>query len=395
MDQKKIGSFLKMLRSEKGITQEQLAEHFHISGRTVSRWETGTNMPDISIITELADFYDVDVRELIEGERKNMNEEIKDVAEKMADYAGAEKGRLFKWVRVISLIGTALMTIIIIIQFFTYEPNIFRSILILLSFLALIAMAVTTLYANGILGKVIKKRGFVIATRIIVIALIVLSARFVIATALVVGIATYDYVKPYSQVKGTDNYDKKAIINEYGSDLDSGLYVFPDNVDNALSTEFSSSLKTGLFDTDGSIFLEATYSPEDYDKEIERLSNISYTVFDTYYEDSDYHIGKIIYDTDMYNYPAYIASDGFDHVYEYALADKENDRIVYVLLSYPDVTDVSLVTKLDYLKKDKTAYIIHESTLDRFSIYSFSFREGIWSDYTSDDEGRTPLGKER
>lgn len=41
MDQKKIGEFLRTLRKEKGLTQEQLAEEFNVSGRTVSRWETG------------------------------------------------------------------------------------------------------------------------------------------------------------------------------------------------------------------------------------------------------------------------------------------------------------------------------------------------------------------
>lgn len=41
MDTKKIGEFLKILRREKGLAQEQLAEILHVSGRTVSRWETG------------------------------------------------------------------------------------------------------------------------------------------------------------------------------------------------------------------------------------------------------------------------------------------------------------------------------------------------------------------
>ena len=41
MDQKKIGRFLKELRKEKVITQEQLDEKIKVSGRTVSRWETG------------------------------------------------------------------------------------------------------------------------------------------------------------------------------------------------------------------------------------------------------------------------------------------------------------------------------------------------------------------
>ena len=39
MEQQKIGIFLKQLRKEKGLTQEQFAEHFYISSRTVSRWE--------------------------------------------------------------------------------------------------------------------------------------------------------------------------------------------------------------------------------------------------------------------------------------------------------------------------------------------------------------------
>ena len=53
MDQKKTGYFLKQLRNEKKLTQEQLAEKFQITSRTVSRWETGSNMPDISMLLEL------------------------------------------------------------------------------------------------------------------------------------------------------------------------------------------------------------------------------------------------------------------------------------------------------------------------------------------------------
>ena len=80
MDQMKIGAFLKKLRKEKNLTQEQLAEQFNVSGRTVSRWETGINMPDISILVNLAEFYNVGIPEIIDGERKGekMNEEVKE-----------------------------------------------------------------------------------------------------------------------------------------------------------------------------------------------------------------------------------------------------------------------------------------------------------------------------
>ena len=93
MDQKKIGSFLKELRKEKGLTQEQLAERLKVSSRSVSRWETGNNMPDLSILVELSDFYNLDIKEIIDGERKseNMEKETKDTLLKVAEYSQLEK----------------------------------------------------------------------------------------------------------------------------------------------------------------------------------------------------------------------------------------------------------------------------------------------------------------
>ena len=44
MNQQKIGAFLKVLRKQKGLTQEQIAEKFNVSNRTVSRWENGGSL---------------------------------------------------------------------------------------------------------------------------------------------------------------------------------------------------------------------------------------------------------------------------------------------------------------------------------------------------------------
>lgn len=92
MDQKKIGLFLKELRNEKRLTQEALAEELNVSGRTISRWETGSNLPDISLLVALSEFYQVSIPEIIDGRRKgeSMNSEAKDTAVKMAEYSQNE-----------------------------------------------------------------------------------------------------------------------------------------------------------------------------------------------------------------------------------------------------------------------------------------------------------------
>lgn len=61
MNQEKIGDFLRALRIEKNLTQDQLAEKLNVSNQTISRWETGRNMPDLSILIEITEFYQVDI----------------------------------------------------------------------------------------------------------------------------------------------------------------------------------------------------------------------------------------------------------------------------------------------------------------------------------------------
>lgn len=111
MDQEKIGRFLKTLRKEKGLTQEKVAETFHVAGRTVSRWETGSNMPDLSMLVELADYYGVDVRELMDGERKRekMDGEAKDAFVKAAEYG--EMGKKLEKQKLRQILGAVLMAV--------------------------------------------------------------------------------------------------------------------------------------------------------------------------------------------------------------------------------------------------------------------------------------------
>lgn len=69
MNQEVIGSFIAKCRKEKGLTQMQLAEKLNITNRAVSKWETGKSLPDISVMPELCEIFDITVNELLSGER--------------------------------------------------------------------------------------------------------------------------------------------------------------------------------------------------------------------------------------------------------------------------------------------------------------------------------------
>jgi transcriptional regulator with XRE-family HTH domain len=119
IDQIKIGGFLRDLRKEKELTQEQLAEKFGVSSRSVSRWENGNTMPDLSILVELADFYEVDIKEIIDGERKSeiMNKEEKETLQKVADYAEAEKKLVVRRKCTVTCVGTLVFAFCIMIGY--------------------------------------------------------------------------------------------------------------------------------------------------------------------------------------------------------------------------------------------------------------------------------------
>lgn len=68
-DQKKTGEFIAAMRREKGVTQRDMAEALGISDKTVSKWETGRGMPDVSLMLPLCAFLDISVNELLAGER--------------------------------------------------------------------------------------------------------------------------------------------------------------------------------------------------------------------------------------------------------------------------------------------------------------------------------------
>ena len=80
MNQEKIGKFIASLRKEKNITQEELSEILGVNVKSVSRWENGKTMPDLSLLPILSNELNVEISELLNGRRMTKEEliELKD-----------------------------------------------------------------------------------------------------------------------------------------------------------------------------------------------------------------------------------------------------------------------------------------------------------------------------
>lgn len=70
MNSDNIGKFIKQLREEKGLTQEELASKVHIGREAVSKWERGKTSPDSSVLLILSEIFNVTINEILIGERK-------------------------------------------------------------------------------------------------------------------------------------------------------------------------------------------------------------------------------------------------------------------------------------------------------------------------------------
>ncbi len=352
LDQKKTGQFLKSLRNEKGLTQEQLAKQFNVSNRSVSRWETGTNLPDISLLVEIADFYDVDVREIIDGERKSemMDKETKEVAEKMAVYAGNEKGRLLRGVQIAGIAGVCVTLIALVLQIIAYDinnPDLKRSSAILMTFLAFVAMSIITLYVTGILKRISKHRKLVIAIRVTIIVLLSVVTHYIVVGFLLLGMfAAMFYsakIKTTNDISDYNTYIHDGKPNsEYTMGKQPIFDIFPETID-VPADDFQITYYNP-WDPQYLVYMTLDYG-DAYDEEMARLEAIGIEEYEGIYtvtgEPEGYDI--VAMDSDEYN--------GF--VYAMIPENKDgNTKITYcaiVFCNYFLDLDVHEYMKEEYL----------------------------------------------
>ena len=75
MNQQKVGEFIKKLRKENHLTQAEFAEKYGITYQAVSNWEHGKNLPDIALLKQIADDFNVSIDELLGSEKKPLKKD--------------------------------------------------------------------------------------------------------------------------------------------------------------------------------------------------------------------------------------------------------------------------------------------------------------------------------
>lgn len=71
MNQERIGQFIKKIRQDNNLTQKEFADKLGVTFQAVSKWENGKNVPDIAILKQISDDFNVDISEILDGEKKN------------------------------------------------------------------------------------------------------------------------------------------------------------------------------------------------------------------------------------------------------------------------------------------------------------------------------------
>ena len=124
MDQQKIGQFIAEMRKEQGLTQRALAEKLLITDKTVSKWECGNGLPDVSLMMPLCEILQVNVNELLTGKRLHPSEYQKNAEDNLMKLMEEkEHAKRSLWLGIIAVITTLLagLTLITIAGYFDLE----------------------------------------------------------------------------------------------------------------------------------------------------------------------------------------------------------------------------------------------------------------------------------
>ena len=104
MNQEKIGKFISECRKKKKLTQSELAEELGVTDRSVSNWENGKNMPDLSLFKPLCEILNITINELLSGEKLSKEDYQEKFEENIVNTIDYSSKKVNKYSQLLSLI---------------------------------------------------------------------------------------------------------------------------------------------------------------------------------------------------------------------------------------------------------------------------------------------------
>ena len=172
-----------------------------------------------------------------------------------------------------------------------------------------------------------------------------------------------------------DLFEEYKTILLADDELQSGLYVFPEKLQmDSEDTNVMYVCQEQTYENSYEILLKVQYSDSKYQEEIKRLSEVQCEVKTT----DGSKINKIKYTEDDFQYPAYVAIQGCNQSYEYALLDEERKEIVYVFCKSLDYFNIpTQYVPKEYTEADNTM----TNSWENYNIYFASEKNGDYSYY--------------
>lgn len=128
MNQEQIGKFISELRKEKNMTQEELASIMGVTNKSISRWENGKTMPDISLLNPLAKTLNCTIPELLNGKKMTKEEliDLRETINNLIEYESTNQIKNNKEFNRYNMIGIITLTLALLHNAFGYLTFIFK-----------------------------------------------------------------------------------------------------------------------------------------------------------------------------------------------------------------------------------------------------------------------------
>lgn len=146
MDQLKVGKFISTNRKLKHMTQRELADILGISDKTISKWETGNGLPEVSLMLPLCEALDISVNELLSGEKLsiiNYQEKAEDNMLSLLKENEANRKRLFQ--TIVSIVTTIIASVSLIMMASFLNLNIIIRIFLISIALIIIILSIISI----------------------------------------------------------------------------------------------------------------------------------------------------------------------------------------------------------------------------------------------------------